>query len=94
MNTIHQVNVEVTEQEPLRLIWTYAGYDEPNYTYTVRERELLGKLGKLPNGPYFVRSPVMGIGILKLQMAPICLKHLPTFQDLPVSMVLESWVCS
>ncbi|MGA1645564.1 MAG: beta-xylosidase, partial [bacterium] len=55
MNTIHQVNVEVTEQEPLRRIWTYVGYDEPNYTYTERGRELLGKLGKLPDGPYFIR---------------------------------------
>ncbi len=55
MNTIHQVNVEVIEQEPLRRIWTYVGYDEPNYTYTERGRELLGKLGKLPDGPYFIR---------------------------------------
>ena len=94
MNTIHQVNVEVTEQEPLRRIWTYVGYDEPNYPYTERGREPLGKLGKLPDGPYFIRSPVLGTGILKLQMAPICLKHLPTFQDLPVSVVPESWVCS
>jgi len=94
LNTIHQVNVEVTEQEPLRRIWTYVGYDEPNYTYTERGRELLGKLGKLPDGPYFIRSPVLGTGIPKLQLAPICPKHLPTFQDLPVSMVLESWVCS
>ncbi len=51
----YTVTVEVNEQEPLRRIWTYVGYDEPNYTYTPRGRELLGKLGKLPDGPYFIR---------------------------------------
>jgi len=50
-----QVRVDATEQMPLRRIWTYVGYDEPNYTYTASGRELLAKLGRMGDAPYLVR---------------------------------------
>lgn len=50
-----QVDVHVNQHMPLRRIWRYVGYDEPNYTYTPNGRELLGKLGRLADAPYFVR---------------------------------------
>ncbi|UCH24381.1 MAG: hypothetical protein JSV66_10525 [Trueperaceae bacterium] len=50
-----KVAVDATQSEPLRRIWRYVGYDEPNYTYTERGNELLGKLGRLADGPYFIR---------------------------------------
>jgi xylan 1,4-beta-xylosidase len=40
---------------PLRRIWRYVGYDEPNYTYTQNGRALLAKLGAMSDGPYFIR---------------------------------------
>jgi xylan 1,4-beta-xylosidase len=42
-------------REPLRPIWRYVGYDEPNYTYTDLGRELLDKLAGMADGPLFVR---------------------------------------
>ena len=50
-----QVDVHVNQHMPLRRIWRYVGYDEPNYTYTPSGRELLGKLGSLTDAPYYVR---------------------------------------
>src|SRR5512146_3101735 len=54
----HQVSVTVDAEQrtPLRRIWRYFGYDEPNYTDTPNGRALLGKLGTLADGPYFVRA--------------------------------------
>jgi len=49
------VRVDAAHRQPLRRIWRYVGYDEPNYTYTAAGRELLGKLGALSDGPYFIR---------------------------------------
>jgi xylan 1,4-beta-xylosidase len=49
------VRVNVDKRFPLRRIWRYVGYDEPNYTYTAAGRELLGKLGAMSDGPYFIR---------------------------------------
>jgi xylan 1,4-beta-xylosidase len=40
---------------PLRRIWRYVGYDEPNYTYTQNGRALLAKLGAMADAPYFIR---------------------------------------
>ncbi|HHX44505.1 MAG TPA: beta-xylosidase [Chloroflexi bacterium] len=50
-----EVRVDATRQTPLRHIWTYVGYDEPNYTYTPAGRELLAKLGRLGDAPYYIR---------------------------------------
>jgi xylan 1,4-beta-xylosidase len=50
-----QFIVDVREQTPLRRIWRYVGYDEPNYTYTRNGRALLRKLGRLADGPYQIR---------------------------------------
>ncbi len=41
-----RVDVHVNRYMPLRRIWRYVGYDEPNYTYTPNGAELLGKLGR------------------------------------------------
>jgi xylan 1,4-beta-xylosidase len=49
------IEVEASQALPLRRIWRYVGYDEPNYTYTDRGRELLAKLGAMADGPYFIR---------------------------------------
>lgn len=49
------IEVDASQGHPLRRIWRYVGYDEPNYTYTDRGRELLNKLGMMVDGPYFVR---------------------------------------
>jgi xylan 1,4-beta-xylosidase len=50
-----EMRVHLERQQPLRRIWRYVGYDEPNYTYTARGRELLAKLGRLSDAPYFIR---------------------------------------
>ena len=49
------VQVYADRQEPLRRIWRYVGYDEPNYTYTPNGRALLAKLGAMSDAPYFIR---------------------------------------
>lgn len=51
-----RVTVDARHRTPLRRIWRYFGYDEPNYTDTPNGRALLGKLGALADGPYFVRA--------------------------------------
>ena len=50
------VAVDAALRSPLRRIWRYIGYDELNNTYTPRGRELLLKVARLPDGPYFVRA--------------------------------------
>lgn len=50
-----EVQVDFKRQQPLRRIWRYVGYDEPNYTDTPRGRELLAKLGRMSDAPYFIR---------------------------------------
>ena len=50
------VRVDASRRTPLRRIWRYVGYDEPNYTYTANGRELLQKLGRLGDSPYFIRT--------------------------------------
>ncbi len=42
-------------QGALSPIWNYFGYDEPNYTYAVNGRKLLGELGALGPKPAYVR---------------------------------------
>ena len=36
-------------------IWTYFGYDEPNYTYAPNGKKLLGELAALSSTPVYVR---------------------------------------
>lgn len=55
MSRRSQVQVDASQHSPLRHIWTYVGYDEPNYAYTPRGRELLEKLGHMGDAPYFIR---------------------------------------
>ena len=50
-----EFTVDVREQTPLRRIWRYVGYDEPNYTYTENGRALLRKLGQMADAPYQIR---------------------------------------
>jgi hypothetical protein len=38
-----------------RPIWNYWGYDEPNYTYTVNGKKLLGELAAVSPAPVYVR---------------------------------------
>jgi xylan 1,4-beta-xylosidase len=49
------VTVDLEKRSPLRRIWRYVGYDEPNYTYTPNGRGLLTKLAHLSDGPYAIR---------------------------------------
>jgi xylan 1,4-beta-xylosidase len=49
------VQVYLDRRQPLRRIWRYVGYDEPNFTYTPGGRELLAKLGSMSDAPYFIR---------------------------------------
>jgi len=41
---------------PMRPIWRYFGYDEPNYTYARYGRKLVAELGKLSNEPVYIRT--------------------------------------
>lgn len=50
-----QVSVDLSRRSPLRRIWRYVGYDEPNYTYTPNGRALLAKLAAMSDGPYAIR---------------------------------------
>ena len=49
------IHVDATRRSPLRRIWRYIGYDEPNYTYTPNGHALLAKVAQMSDGPYFVR---------------------------------------
>src|SRR6185437_5550987 len=49
-----QVYADQTQGE-LSPVWNYFGYDEPNYTYAVNGRKLLGELGALGAKPSYVR---------------------------------------
>ena len=40
---------------PLLPIWSFFGYDEPNYTYAPNGKKLLGELSRLSPGPVYVR---------------------------------------
>jgi xylan 1,4-beta-xylosidase len=58
-----QVQVDaVKPMGPLRPIWKYFGYDEPNYTYTDNGKKLIGELAALSHGqpdhgqPVYIRT--------------------------------------
>src|SRR5512136_2496062 len=56
MTLTAHITVQAAQRQPLRRIWRYVGYDELNYTYTPAGLELLDKLGRLHDAPYFVRA--------------------------------------
>ncbi len=41
---------------PWRPVWSYFGYDEPNYTYMQHGKELVAELSELSRGPVFIRA--------------------------------------
>ena len=45
-----------SQQGPLRPIWKYFGYDEPNYTYAEHGQELVEELGALSSTPVYIRA--------------------------------------
>lgn len=55
MNNQANIQIHADQRTPLRRIWRFVGYDEPNYTYTTNGRALLAKLGQMADAPYFVR---------------------------------------
>ncbi len=51
-----RIRVEAGSSAPLRRIWRFIGYDEPNYTYGRLGTSLLGRIGLLDDAPYFIRT--------------------------------------
>jgi xylan 1,4-beta-xylosidase len=50
------IHVELTKSEqPLRPVWNYFGYDEPNYSYAPDGKKLLAELGGLSSVSTYVR---------------------------------------
>ncbi len=55
---VPKVNIQVHADQPdgpLRPIWNYFGYDEPNYTYAPNGKKLLGELTTLSPVPVHIR---------------------------------------
>jgi xylan 1,4-beta-xylosidase len=53
------VNIQVDADQadgPLPPIWSYFGYDEPNYSYASNGRKLLGELAALSPVPVYIRT--------------------------------------
>jgi xylan 1,4-beta-xylosidase len=50
-----QVDASVS-QGPIKAVWTYFGYDEPNYTYAPHGRELISELTALTHRPVYIRT--------------------------------------
>ena len=52
-----QVHVDASRpMGPLKPIWKYFGYDEPNYTYAQNGRKLIGELAALDQPPVYIRT--------------------------------------
>lgn len=52
----HRLSIDLAAQgQPLRPIWAYFGYDEPNYTYMKDGKKLLSELSALSSVPVYVR---------------------------------------
>ncbi|WP_245878031.1 GH39 family glycosyl hydrolase [Spirosoma fluviale] len=50
------INVDLTKEKgPLKPIWAWFGYDEPNYTYMKDGKKLLTEISKLSKVPVYVR---------------------------------------
>jgi xylan 1,4-beta-xylosidase len=53
----YRLGIDVQQQgKPLRPIWAYFGYDEPNYTYMRDGKKLLTELSELSPVPVYVRA--------------------------------------
>jgi len=51
------ITVDVKQQgKPLKPVWAYFGYDEPNYTYMKDGKKLLSELASLSPVPVYVRA--------------------------------------
>src|SRR5258707_10483812 len=51
-----QIQVDVgASVGPVRPVWSFFGYDEPNYTYAENGKKLLGELRGLSAAPAYVR---------------------------------------
>ena len=54
---IWPITVDIKQQgKPLKPIWAYFGYDEPNYTYMKDGKKLLSELASLSPVPVYVRA--------------------------------------
>src|SRR5260370_951305 len=56
------VTIRVNTSEivaPFKPIYTYFGYDEPNYTYMKNGRKLVGELAELSGSPVYIRTHFM-----------------------------------
>src|SRR5579885_1721974 len=54
-----QVTIQVDASQklgPIRPIWNYFGYDEPNYTYAPNGRKLIHELAALSKTPVHIRA--------------------------------------
>ncbi|MBD0367266.1 MAG: beta-xylosidase [Flavisolibacter sp.] len=51
-----QVDLTKKTNEPLKPIWAWFGYDEPNYTYMKNGKKLLTEISQLSPVPVFVRT--------------------------------------
>ena len=51
-----QVDLSKKTNEPLKPIWNWFGYDEPNYTYMKDGKKLLSELAAMSPVPVFVRA--------------------------------------
>jgi xylan 1,4-beta-xylosidase len=51
-----EVDISLKTKEPLKPIWAWFGYDEPNYTYMKDGKKLLSELAALSPVPVFVRA--------------------------------------
>lgn len=54
-----QISIRVDASQPIgsfRPIYSYFGYDEPNYTYTVNGTKLVNELGALSSSPVYLRT--------------------------------------
>lgn len=51
-----QVTIDLSQKAgPLKPVWAYFGYDEPNYTYMKDGKKLLSEIAALSPGPVYVR---------------------------------------
>ena len=51
------VHVDASQKlGPMKQVWGFFGYDEPNYTYTANGSKLIGELGALAPKPVYIRT--------------------------------------
>jgi xylan 1,4-beta-xylosidase len=66
-----KISVDLDQKKaPMKPVWAWFGYDEPNYTYTKDGKKLLTELAALSPGPVYVRAHsllVTGDGVAGLK---------------------------